>query len=205
MKLTWYGHACFKLETAEGSVVFDPYSPGSVPGLTLPALEADAVICSHGHGDHNYAAGVRLTGRAPGFAVRQLPCFHDDVQGQKCGNNLITSIDAEGLRFVHMGDIGHMLTHEQLDWFGRVDVLMIPIGGYYTIDAAQAHELAAAIGAGITIPMHYRGPGFGYAEIATRDGYAALCAHAEYIDAGYIELPCDFSGGTTLFFNAPEA
>ena len=78
-------------------------------------------------------------------------------------------------------------------------------GGYYTIDAAQAHELAAAIGAGITIPMHYRGPGFGYAEIATRDGYAALCAHAEYIDAGYIELPCDFSGGTTLFFNAPEA
>ena len=117
--------------------------------------------------------------------MRQRPCFHDDVQGQKRGKNLITSIDAEGLRFVHMGDIGHMLTREQLDWFGRVDVLMIPIGGYYTID--------------------YRGPGFGYAEIATRDGFAALCADAEYIDAGYIELPCDFSGGTTLFFNAPEA
>ena len=97
-----------------------------------------------------------------------------------------------------------MLTHEQLDWFGRVDVLMIPVGGYYTIDAAQAHELSLAIGAGITIPMHYRGPGFGYAEIETRDGFAALCADAEYIDAGHIELPCKLRDGTTVLFKGPE-
>ena len=175
MKLTWYGHACFKLETAEGSAVFDPYSPGSVPGLTLPALEADAVICSHGHGDHNYAAGVRLTGRAPGFAVRQLPCFHDDVQGQKRGKNLITSIDAEGLRFVHMGDIGHMLTHEQLDWFGRVDVLMIPVGGYYTIDALTAKRVADAAAPRVLVPMHYRFGAHGYPEIGTLEDFLALC------------------------------
>ena len=100
--------------------------------------------------------------------------------------------------------LGLMLTRRQLDWFGRVDVLMIPVGGYYTIDAAQAHELSLAIGAGITIPMHYRGPGFGYAEIETRDGYAALCAHAEYIDAGHIELPCKLRDGTTVLFKGPE-
>ena len=62
MKLTWYGHACFLAETAAGSIVFDPYSPGSVPGLTLPPLKADAVHCSHGHGDHCYTDGVTLSG-----------------------------------------------------------------------------------------------------------------------------------------------
>ncbi|MBQ9721772.1 MAG: MBL fold metallo-hydrolase, partial [Oscillospiraceae bacterium] len=65
MKIRWYGHSCFLVETAEGSVVLDPYAPGSVPGLRLPPLTADAVSCSHGHSDHGWREGVRLTGRQP--------------------------------------------------------------------------------------------------------------------------------------------
>ena len=126
MKLTWYGHSCFLLETAEGSVVFDPYAPGSVPGVELPrGLTADAVHCSHGHKDHGYAAGVTLSGRKPGFVLQSIPCFHDDRRGALRGENRITVLEAEGLRLAHLGDLGHALSPEQLAVLGRIDVLLI--------------------------------------------------------------------------------
>lgn len=85
MKLTWCGHSCFLLESRSGSVVFDPYAPGSVPGLVLPTLRADAVICSHEHADHFYPEGVELSGRKPDFEIRRFDCWHDDVKGAKRG------------------------------------------------------------------------------------------------------------------------
>ena len=130
MKLTWYGHACFLAETAAGSVVFDPYAPGSVPGLTLPPLRADAVVCSHGHRDHAHAAGVTLSGRKPDFTIRAIPSFHDDRSGTLRGENRIHVLEADGLRLVHMGDLGHMLSEEQLAAVGKPDVLLIPVGGH---------------------------------------------------------------------------
>lgn len=155
MKLIWHGHSCFELITSDGSVVFDPYSPGSVRGLKLPKLHADAVICSHGHGDHNYAAGVLLTGEQPRFSVRQLKTYHDGKKGALRGDNLCSVIDAEGLSIAHLGDLGHVLTPEQAEWFGHIDLLMIPVGGYYTICANQAKEVAQQIDADIIVPMHY--------------------------------------------------
>ena len=165
MKLTWYGHSCFLLESAHGSVVFDPYAPGKVPGWTLPALEADAVLCSHGHSDHGYAEGVKLTGRPYAAAVTRIGSFHDDCGGALRGENTISLVEDEGIRAVHMGDVGCALTAEQIAELGRVDVLMIPVGGHYTVDADGAWEIARSLGAAIVIPMHYRGRGFGYAEI----------------------------------------
>ena len=165
MTITWCGHACFLLESSCGSVVFDPYAPGKVPGWKLPALTADKVVCSHGHADHNWAEGVKLTGRTFTGKLTQIPSFHDDRRGALRGENLITLVEAEGLRVVHMGDIGCALTAEQIDALGRVDVLMIPVGGHYTVDAAQAWEITKALDPAIVIPMHYRGRGFGYAEI----------------------------------------
>ena len=162
MKLTWYGHACFLAETAEGSAVFDPYAPGSVPGLELPPLRADAVVCSHGHRDHGYAAGVTLSGREPGFTLRAIPCFHDDRQGALRGENSIAVLEAEGLRLVHLGDLGHALSAEQCAVIGRPDVLLIPVGGHYTIGPAEAEAVMRALMPRLTIPMHYRGAGFGY-------------------------------------------
>ena len=172
MKLTWYGHSCFLVETADGSVVFDPYSPGSVPGLTLPPLTADAVSCSHGHHDHGYAAGVTLSGKTPGFTLRTVPCFHDEKSGALRGENRIAVLEAEGLRLVHLGDLGHPLSTEQREAVGRPDVLLIPVGGYFTIDAGTAAEVVRALRPRITIPMHYRGPSFGYEVIGPVEDFA---------------------------------
>lgn len=174
MKLTWYGHSCFRLDSIDGSVVFDPYSPGSVPGLILPELCADMVICSHGHSDHNYAAGVKLSGETPRFTIRQFDTWHDDAHGAKRGKNIMTLVETEELRVLHMGDLGHMLDAGQLAALGHVDVLLIPVGGFYTIDAAQAAELAKATAPGICVPMHYRGDGFGYDVIGSAEDFLAL-------------------------------
>lgn len=188
MKLTWYGHACFKLETAEGSVVFDPYSPGSVPGLHLPKLIADEVICSHGHGDHSASDGVELTGRAPKYGKKQIRTFHDQKNGTLRGNNLITVIDAEGLRVAHLGDLGHELSPEQLSDLGKVDVLMIPVGGFYTIDGRTAAKVSGSIGAATVIPMHYRGEGFGYDVIGPVDDFLNEFDNVRHAESNVLEL-----------------
>lgn len=188
MKITWCGHACFFVETDEGSVVFDPYAPGSVPGFMLPPLCADAVICSHSHSDHSYAAGVCLSGRAAGFKALRLPSFHDDKKGALRGSNTITLIEAEGIRLVHMGDIGHELSAQQLAALGRVDVLLLPVGGYYTIDAKAAHKTALALKAKVVIPMHYRGDDFGYDVISTVDEFVELSENVTYFKTPFVEL-----------------
>ena len=176
MTITWCGHACFLLESSCGSVVFDPYAP---PGWKLPALTADKVVCSHGHADHNWAEGVKPTGKAFTGRLTQIPSFHDDRRGALRGANLITLVEAEGLRVVHMGDIGCALTAEQIDALGRVDVLMIPVGGHYTVDAAQAWEITKALDPSIVIPMHYRGRGFGYDVIGTVEPFLKLAGNVK--------------------------
>ncbi len=194
MTITWLGHACFLIETAEGSAVFDPYEPGSVPGLTLPALRADAVVCSHGHHDHGYAAGVALSGKTPGFTLREIPSFHDGQRGLLRGKNTITVLEAEGLRLAHLGDLGHALNEKQLAALGELDVLLLPVGGHYTIDDKQAAALVEALKPRLTIPMHYRGEGFGYDVIGTVEPFAARCGSvvrwpSNRIDPGETSAP----------------
>ena len=181
MTITWYGHACFLLESLCGSIVFDPYAPGKVPGWELPALRADKVICSHGHEDHSWAEGVALTGEPFTGQITQIPSFHDDKRGLLRGKNTITLVETEGLRVVHMGDIGCALNAGQLAALGRADVLMIPVGGHYTVDAAQAWEIARALGAAIVIPMHYREKDFGYGVISTVEPFLKLAGHVKNI------------------------
>lgn len=188
MKITWYGHSCFLVETDAGSAVFDPYAPGSVPGLTLPKLRADRVFCSHSHADHAYAQGVTLTGEKPSFAVTQVPTFHDEKRGALRGENTVTLIEAEGIRLVHLGDLGHELNREQVSALGRVDVLLVPIGGYYTIDAKAAHNVAVSLEAKIVIPMHYRGDGFGYGVIAENDEFLSLSDNVTWFKTNFVEI-----------------
>lgn len=191
MKLIWYGHACFLLETEEGNAVFDPYAPGSVPGCTLPAVQADAVFCSHGHRDHNYAEGVRQSGKAPAYKITFIDSFHDDAKGTLRGENRIAVLDAEGMRIVHAGDLGHSLTDAQLAALGRVDLLLLPVGGYYTINAKTAAELAERIGARIVVPMHYRGRGFGYDVIGTVDEFVKRSENVRFFDTNVLEITKD--------------
>ena len=192
MTLTWYGHSCFRLDSAQGSVVFDPYEPEYVPGLALPeGLSADAVICSHAHRDHNYAAGVALTGRRPGFTVERMETFHDDVHGAKRGRNTVSIVTAEGMRIVHMGDLGHMLSAAQCDALSGAEAVMIPVGGYYTIDARTAADIVRAIRPRVVIPMHYRGAGFGFDVLAGVEEFIALADNVRRFDTNVLTLPHD--------------
>lgn len=174
MKLIWHGHSCFTLETSQGTVVFDPYADGSVPGLSPLDLQADLVLCSHGHQDHNAQDKVHLSGRTPTFKVERLDTFHDPEKGALRGPNTIHIISADGLRVAHMGDLGCALTPEQVKKLQGLDAVLLPVGGYYTIDAAQADETARQLQARVVVPMHYRGAGFGYDVIAPLDGFLAL-------------------------------
>lgn len=187
MKITWYGHACFKVESAGGSVVLDPYAPRSVPGLKLPPLTADAVICSHSHSDHNYAQGVKLTGNSCGMKLSTMHTFHDNNGGRLRGENAVTIIEADGLRAVHLGDLGHMLSREQIAELGKPDVLMLPVGGVYTIDAETAYELVKALSPDIVIPMHYRGEGFGLENIAPVERYLAIAENVRFLGSSTLD------------------
>ena len=173
MKITWYAHSCFLVETESGSAVLDPYAPGSVPGLRLPPLEADLVLCSHEHSDHNYRAGVKLSGKAAELRVEKIQTFHDEKQGALRGPNTIHVLEAEGLRVAHLGDLGHRLSEAQIAALGRVDILLIPVGGHFTIGPDVAAELAEQLQPAITVPMHYRGASFGYAVIGPVEDF--LC------------------------------
>lgn len=179
MKLTWNGHSCFTLETAEGSVVLDPYGDGQVPGLAPLRLTADMVLCSHEHRDHSAREVVTLTGKTPTFTVETISTFHDPEQGALRGENTIHIISAEGMRIAHLGDLGCALTAKQEERLHRVDVLMIPVGGYYTISAYEARTLATPLFPRIIVPMHYRsatnGCRFGFEVLGLLGNFTSVC------------------------------
>ena len=202
MTITWYGHSCFKIDDGNFSAVFDPYSPGSVPGLELPPLRADMCLCSHGHDDHCYARGVALSGRDIVPGPELFSTFHDGVRGAERGKNTMALIELGGVRILHMGDIGHPLPDELVRELEHVDVLMVPVGGYYTIDARQAFEMKQLIDPRVTLPMHYRGPGFGYEVLAPVDDFAALCGDAEYFGSNILQ-PDKLSGKVTAVLKCP--
>ena len=203
MKITWYGHSCFKVSFDGGSVVFDPYADGSVPGWTLPQLSADAVLCSHRHDDHAGAGKVTLSGREPDCKVETVECFHDAEHGAKRGANTIHILTADGVRVAHLGDLGHEPDEAQLAAIGAPDVLLIPVGGFYTIDAATAAAVAEKIGARITVPMHYRGDGFGYDVIGTVEEFTALRKDVRCADSNSFD-PAEDKDRVTLVLKAPK-
>ena len=171
--IKYYGHSCFSVSDGEHTAVFDPY----VPGLADLDLTADAVYCSHGHGDHNYAAAVKLSGRDP-FTVETITCPHDDAGGAKRGMNTIHILHIGGMRVVHMGDVGCALPERDMEKLRGADVLLIPVGGYYTIDAAAADAMARDMAARVVIPMHYRTETAGFDVIAPVEDFLALRSDA---------------------------
>lgn len=169
--VTWYGHSCFRIEMAGRSLIIDPYAVGYVPGLRLPELTADAALVSHDHADHNAVEQVILTGRELSFSVRTVSSAHDHHNGARRGENLIHVFEGEGLRLVHMGDLGCVLTPEQAEEIGRPDLLILPVGGNFTIDAEEAHAVMELLHPRVTIPMHYRDGVIGYRVLSTLDPF----------------------------------
>lgn len=174
MKISWAGQACFHISTApakdvQADIVIDPY--GDI-GFKLPSLSADIVLVSHSHDDHNNVKAVKPAGEGEPFVVqgpgeyeikgvfvRGIDSWHDDAQGKERGKNTIYTIEAEDMRLCHLGDLGQKeLTSNQLDAIGTVDILMIPAGGVYTIEPAEAVKIISQVEPKIVIPMHYALP-----------------------------------------------
>lgn len=166
MEITWYGQACFRLRSRSLAVVTDPYSPEI--GLKLPRLTATIVTVSHQHGDHNYVEAVKgapfiISGpgeyEIEGIFVIGVSTYHDTKQGEERGKNTAYLIEFEGLTICHLGDLGHVLTQEQVEQLNNVDILLIPVGGKYTLNGAKAAEVVGLLEPKIVIPMHYKIPG----------------------------------------------
>ena len=205
MKITWHGHSCFTLDSAQGSVVLDPYGDGSVPGLAPLHLTADLVLCSHEHRDHGAREAVALTGKPVSLRVEELHTFHDPQRGALRGTNIIRILSAEGLRVAHLGDLGCPLTPEQEEQLKGLDALMLPVGGYFTIDAGQAKKIADALKPRVVIPMHYRSASFGYDVIAPLEDYLALCGGENVVrcPGSTLELTKDTPAQTAVLTYRP--
>ncbi|HEY4476187.1 MAG: Zn-dependent hydrolase [Parcubacteria group bacterium GW2011_GWA1_48_11b] len=171
MQIVWKGHACFFITASHGNhsqvkIVFDPYDESI--GLRLPSMEADLVLVSHDHYDHNNAKAIKkepFIASSPGeyevkgVFVKGIPSFHDNSKGKERGRNTIFVVDAEDMRLCHLGDLGQSeLTSEQVDQIGEVDILFVPVGGTYTIDAKEASHIVSQIEPKIAVPMHYALP-----------------------------------------------
>lgn len=199
MKLTWIGHSCFKVESKEYTIILDPYEDGYVPGLTSMREEADLVLCSHGHGDHNARQNVVLRGEKESpFTITRIETYHDDQKGALRGTNLIHILDDGVCRIAHLGDLGCELEPEQLEQLRDLDAVLAPIGGYYTIDAGQCRKLISQIQPKVVVPMHYRGDGFGFDVIGTVQEYTELCSDTVTYDGSELEITKDMAAQTAI-------
>ena len=178
MEVTYVGHACFLVKFDTGlTVCFDPYKTGSVPGLSDANVFADEVYCSHSHADHSDFENVGTpyepySGDAP--KVEVIRTFHDEVEGAKRGRNNITKVTSGSENVVHMGDIGCGLTEEQISVIKGCDLLLIPVGGFYTIDCKKAAELTSRIDPKVVIPMHFKSKKFGYDVMSGREEFVEI-------------------------------
>lgn len=165
MDIVWLGQACFKLKGKGATVVIDPFDPEFV-GLKLPKdLTADLILQTHAHKDHSYTQGVsgamEFTGpgeyEVKGVVVAGISSFHDNAGGSERGLNTIYNIYIDNLNVVHLGDLGQeSLTEGQVAQIGEVDILLIPVGGVYTIDSKVAAKIVSQLEPKIIIPMHYK-------------------------------------------------
>lgn len=169
MKLLWYGQSCFQISTKTAELVIDPYHEEI--GFKLPELKADIVLKTHDHFDHNNVEAVRSpqAGKEPFIIdgpgeyniseifIEGIASYHDQKQGAERGQNTIYLLRAEGVSLVHLGDLGQdELTPQQLDALNGVEILLVPVGGKYTINGAQAARIVHQLEPQVVIPMHYK-------------------------------------------------
>lgn len=191
MRITWLGHSCFRLEKDGFAVIVDPYADGTVPGLNPIREEADMVICSHEHRDHYGKENVRLLeGKENPFTVTYLGSFHDEEKGAKRGINMLTILDDGENKVAHLGDLGCELNPRQMEQLKGLRVLMIPVGGFYTIDAKTAAKLVEQLQPELVLPMHYRDDklGFGYDVISPVTDFTKLMGDAIEVAGSSIDV-----------------
>lgn len=169
MKIKWYGHAAFLITSDQGvKIITDPYESGAYGGqLSYGKIkdQADIVLTSHDHADHNDTKSllgspqiIQGSGSktVKGISFKGIPTYHDPSNGSERGANIIFTFSVDGIQVCHLGDLGHILSEKELAEIGPVDLLLIPVGGYYTIDAKEATRVAEQIKPKVLIPMHFK-------------------------------------------------
>ena len=163
MEITYIGHSCFVIKGKEATLVVDPYDPEMV-GYKLPKLKAEIVLVTHDHEGHNNVSGIsehELLVEGPGeyethdIFIQGIDTFHDGQKGAKNGRNTIYLIDIDNFNILHLGDLGHELSKENMAKIPDVNVLLIPVGGKSTIDAEAASKVISSLEPNYVVPMHY--------------------------------------------------
>jgi L-ascorbate metabolism protein UlaG (beta-lactamase superfamily) len=161
----WLGHACFEFKN-NVCIVSDPHGGRDI-GLTAPKSEADIVLISHGHYDHK--EGEKLVKKPDakvvdkpgsfeikGVKIKGISTFHDKSQGRERGGNIIFVFELDGVKFCHLGDLGHILSEDQVREIGQIDVLLVPVGGTFTVNAKEATQIVEMLKPKVVVPMHYK-------------------------------------------------
>lgn len=198
MKITWFGHSCFLLESEKGTkLLTDPFEERA--GYDVPDVKPDIVTVSHEHWDHN---AVHLIKGEPevirdnqvhdikNFQIRGIDTYHDEVSGAKRGSNTVYVFAVDGLNVCHLGDLGHILSEKQIKEIGSVDILMIPVGGTFTLDAREASEVVKQIKPKLVIPMHFKTPDLSF-EIALVDDFLGIVGHSVRANGQTIDVMLD--------------
>ena len=163
MEISWLGHSCFRIKGKQATVITDPYPPDL--GYSLGKLTANIVTVSHQHAGHSYVQGINdeprlITGPGEyeigGVLITGIATFHDQERGQKRGKNTVYLMEVDEVSVCHLGDLGHVLTAEQVEEIDDVDVLLLPVGGVSTINAPMAAEIVRQIEPRAVVPMHYK-------------------------------------------------
>ncbi len=167
MKIKWNGHASFTITASDGTMlVTDPYDPSGYAGVLKYDQvkdKADGVLVSHNHADHNYAKGIpgspkiiKDSGQVKDIKIKGISTYHDESGGSERGENTVFVFTVDGINICFAGDLGHQLSAEQIEAIGPLDLLLIPVGGTYTVDADGAAEIAETLNPKLIIPMHFK-------------------------------------------------
>jgi len=202
VKVKWLGHASMLITSNDGvTVITDPYETGAF-GLDYAAItdSADVVTVSHDHADHSNALSIRgnphivkdnISQKVKGVEFRGIASYHDSSLGKERGLNSIFCFSLDGIRLCHLGDLGHSLSSDTRTEIGPVDLLMIPVGGSFTIDARVAADICRALNPKVVLPMHYcndRCPQF---PVAGVDEFLKLMENVRYAKSTEVELTPD--------------
>ncbi len=203
MKIKWLGHSSFIVESRDGTrIITDPFEAGSYDGAVGydPIQDrADVVTISHDHADHNAVDTVDgepevVRGAeersVSGIGIRGINTYHDENRGQDRGRNTIFVMEVDGIKVAHLGDLGHLLSAEEIRKLGQIDVLLAPVGGYYTIGPEEAKKVAEGLGAKIIIPMHYKTDALGF-PIQPVDDFLRLMDDVERANSTTVEIDSD--------------
>jgi L-ascorbate metabolism protein UlaG (beta-lactamase superfamily) len=182
MEISYLGHSSFKIKGKSASVICDPFDPKTV-GLKFASNEADIITISHAHEDHNKISSIKdvkkvISGPGEyeimGISILGFPSYHDNKSGEERGKNIIFVFEVDGVRIAHLGDLGHELSEKIIEDMGYIDILILPVGGEYTIGPDGATKIVQAVEPSIVIPMHYQVPGLNpatFAKLKSVDGF----------------------------------